>query len=223
MNKKENHIVYEALLIPGGGLRAGQVPPWTALRLDRALQLSRTGNNPYIITLSAGTVHKPLPQDTNGYSLMESQAAAEYLLERGIDPLRILTETSSYDTIGNAFFSRVIHVDPMGLHRLAVITSAFHMARTEAVFRWVYGLPCRSRDADFQLSFQTVDDADTGLSEDAIHLRREKELQGLERVRQKSKEITSLEDLHTWLFTRHGAYAAARPLVKLTGDILETY
>ena len=52
---------------------------------------------------------------------------------------RILAETCSYDTIGNAFFARTVHTDPRGLRRLLIVNSKFHMPRTEAIFRWVFG------------------------------------------------------------------------------------
>ncbi len=47
---------------------------------------------------------------------------------------RIWAETASLDTIGNAYFARVIHTDPAGLRRLLVVNSAFHMPRTRMIF-----------------------------------------------------------------------------------------
>jgi len=129
---------YDAILILGGGVHeCGKLPLWVEARLQRALDLEQ--GEP-IITLSVGTTHKPPPLDEHGFPIFESVAAASYLADHGIAPERILVEATSYDTIGNAYFSRVIHVDPAGFRRLLIITSAFHMPRTEAVFRWVYGL-----------------------------------------------------------------------------------
>jgi uncharacterized SAM-binding protein YcdF (DUF218 family) len=129
---------YDAIIIPGGGVRAGGVlPPWVAARFDRALEVA---GDALLIPLSAGTPYKPPPLDERGFPIFEARAGSEYLIQRGVDPRRILIEESSYDTIGNAFFSRVIHIEPRGLRRVLVITSAFHLERTAAVFRWVYSL-----------------------------------------------------------------------------------
>ena len=126
----------EATLIPGGGLTAtGEVPSWVAARLDRAIAMYQ---GEYLIPLSAGTTHKPPPLDEQGFPVLEAIAAARYLAEQGIPPARILPEICSLDTIGNAYFARVIHTDPLGLSTLRVITSAFHMPRTQAIFEWVF-------------------------------------------------------------------------------------
>ena len=126
---------YDAILVPGGGVGpGGELPLWVRRRLDRAMQIH---DREYLITLSAGTTHKPPPLDERGFPIFESIAAARYLVQRGVDAGKILTETSSYDTLGNAYFSRVIHVQPRDFKRLLVITSAFHMARTESIFMGV--------------------------------------------------------------------------------------
>src|SRR5436309_11511249 len=61
-----------------------------------------------------------------------SSAGARYLLERGAEPGRILMEAVSLDTIGNAYFSRLLHVIPREFRRVLVVTSDFHMPRTQA-------------------------------------------------------------------------------------------
>jgi len=92
-------------------------------------------------------------------------------MDAGIPPEQILTETHSYDTIGNAFFSRVLHVDPLGLRRLLIITSDFHLPRTEAAFRWVYGLePAAS---PYDLHFEGV--ADPGMDPEVLRERESRE------------------------------------------------
>ena len=100
---------FDAVLIPGGGLTpSGELTPFVRARLDRALAHSAD----FYIALSAGTTHLPPPLDARGYPIPESIPAAQYLHERGVPRGRILIETSSYETIGNAFFTRTIHADP---------------------------------------------------------------------------------------------------------------
>lgn len=209
---------FDAILIPGGGLTtSGALTPFVRARLDRALGHSAE----FYITLSAGTTHLPQPVDSRGYPIFEAIPAAQYLQERGIPQRRILIETSSYDTIGNAFFARAIHTDPRALRRLLIVNSRFHMPRTEAIFGWVFGAaPCLG----YHLSFESTEDI--GLSPEALEAREERERASLAVIRSLASSITTLSDIHHWLFTEHGAYAwflhdaAYRPAA---GPLVETY
>jgi uncharacterized SAM-binding protein YcdF (DUF218 family) len=209
---------FDAVLIPGGGLTtSGELTPFVRARLDRALAHSAD----FYIPLSGGTTHLPPPLDPRGYPIFEAIPAAQYLHGRGIPRTRILVETSSYDTIGNAFFTRTIHTDPRGLSRLLIVNSRFHMARTEAIFRWVFGAaPGRGYD----LSFESTDEI--GISPEALEARAGRERASLEVVRGLASRITTLSGIHQWLFTEHGAYAwflhdaAYRPAA---GSLAKTY
>lgn len=55
---------------------------------------------------------------------------------------------SSYDTVGNAYYSLCIHVIPAGWRRLAVVTSDFHMPRSRALFADIYRLAGQSLFGD---------------------------------------------------------------------------
>jgi len=57
----------------------------------------------------------------------------------------------SYDTIGNALFTRQMHTDVMNWRRLLILTSKFHMKRSKAIFDWVFSLDPPS--TPYQLSF----------------------------------------------------------------------
>jgi uncharacterized SAM-binding protein YcdF (DUF218 family) len=196
---------YDAILVPGGGVRpGGELPLWVKRRFDRLLELYQ---GEYVIVLSAGTLFKPPPLDAGGFPIFESVAGAAYLTSRGIPPAQILLETCSYDTLGNAFFARLLHVEPRRFQRLLVITSQFHMARTEAVFKWIFALeplsvPC-------QLSFESV--SDEGMKAAMLAERKQTEVKNLARLAETQKSIHTFPELHQWLFTQHDAYAAARP------------
>jgi hypothetical protein len=210
-------VPYDAILIPGGGLtKDGKLTKWFKRRLDKALEIT---NSEYIIHLSDGTVHKPPILNEDGYTLFESNVAAAYLLERGIDPKKILREWMSYDTIGNAYFARVVHTDPRGWRRLAVITSEFHMPRTKEIFRWVFSLD--DPKPSYQLDFISV--TDNGIEPDIILPRIEREKDSLETIRQIKEQISTLNEFHTWLFTNHGAYAVAAKPKRESGKILDSY
>ncbi len=214
---------FDAILIPGGGLtRSGELMPFVRARLDRALEHSAD----FYIPLSAATTHLPPPLDARGYPIFEAVPAAQYLHERGIPRQRILTETCSYDTIGNAFFARAVHTDVLGLWRLLIVNSEFHMPRTEAIFRWVFAL---APDRGYELTFESTENA--GVPREAIERRVERERASLETVRALALRIASWGELHRWMYAEHAAYAwflrdsAYRPLPPAEGSeaLAETY
>jgi len=212
---RKNNI--DAILVPGGGLtETGQLPLWTRRRLDRALELH---NDQFIITLSAGTVHKPPAIDAQGFPLFECTAAANYLIEKGTDPKKILREHASYDTIGNAYFARVIHTDPRQWRRLLVITSEFHVRRTQEIFNWIFSLDRLGRP--YEMEFMAV--TDEGIGPKIIQARIQKEQRALQNVRQLKANIKTLKQFHEWLFVSHGAYSLAAGPHRESGDLLKSY
>jgi len=209
---------FDAILIPGGGVTpSGTVTPWVQARLDRAIALA--SSTQYFIPLSAGTIHKPPPQDKAKFPVLESIAGARYLVERGIEPSRVLPETSSLDTIGNAYFGRMQHTEPLGLRRLHVITSAFHLPRAEAIFAWIFQLS--PPEPPYWLTFEAV--PDVGLSEAVLAARRQREENGRVRVMEVRSQLTTLAEVHRWLYTDHAAYAVGKLPVRVQGAAIESY
>jgi hypothetical protein len=193
---------WDAIAIPGGGVReGGELPPWVKARFDRAIAMAQ---GEWMMPLSAGTVHRPPPLDQWGFPIVEASAGAAYLIERGVRPERILREASSLDTIGNAFFTRMIHGVPRGIRRLLVITSEFHLPRTAAIFHWIFELRGPGRATG--LGFEGAPNA--GMDEGALAARVAKERASLEGVRQLAGRLRTLDQVHQWLFTEHAAYRA---------------
>ena len=222
---------YDCVIVPGGGLGSDALPlPWVAARLDSALAHEAETN--FFLVLSRGTTHKPPPLDSAGFPVDESAASARYLVEKGhIATSRVLLESWSLDTIGNAAFARLMHSDVRGWRRLLIVTSSSHMPRTRKIFEWIFSLPPgpdasgpgkrvrgrrrgvessvqSSRPAPPQLEFEEVDDED---HLEATHLmeRRKKEADALAKLEATTtKSITDLVMLHEFLFAHHDAYRA---------------
>ena len=198
--------IYDSILIPGGGLlNDGSLPPWTIARLEHALTLKDECD--WLILLSGGTVHKPPPVNENGFPLFESHVLAKHLINAGINSNRILTEISSYDTIGNAYFARMLFTDPLALKKLLIITSAFHMPRTKAIFEWIFNLP----PSPFKYEMNFERSPDDGLSPQALAARVHREKNSLSNLRNTIQNINTLEDFIIWLYTKHAAYAPNKP------------
>ena len=221
---------FDCVIIPGGGLSETHEPAaWVAARLDAALLHDSTTD--FYLVLSRGTTHKPPPLEA-GFPVDEAAASARYLVARGVAPSRVLLESWSLDTIGNAVFARLMHADLRSWRRLHVITSAFHLPRTEAIFNWVFTLPDaagRKRRPSAKITYELVPDGDMDAHQSAA--RREKELKALEKLQQSTlATITDLAMLHNFIFVGHGAYRAmsaeeegAREQERAKGALASTY
>ncbi|MFH1978484.1 MAG: YdcF family protein [Candidatus Aenigmatarchaeota archaeon] len=208
---------YDAIIVPGGGLDPNGTPhSWVKKRLDKALEVY-TGKE-FLIVLSRGTTHKPPILDKKGFPIDEATSSSEYLLKKGVDRKNIRAERSSFDTIGNAYFSRVIHTDPMGLKNILVVTSKFHMTRTKSIFKWIFNLePLRVK---YKIDFLESDD---GMRANLTKLKHERERSRLNQIKERQKRIKTLLQLHEWLFTEHDAYSCGLKSTSLKGRILDTY
>ena len=209
---------YNSIMIPGGGLLAdGSLPPWTQARLDAALELEQETR--WICLLSGGTVHKPHPLDSNGYPLFESRVAGEYLISNGVERGKILTEICSYDTIGNAYFSRLLFAEPLEFQSILVITSEFHLPRTRQIFNWIYQLEPKKNKTD--LYYQSS--PDLGLDPSSLKARVAKEEKSLNNLKKTQKQITSMGEFHRWLYTEHQAYLPGSSPEPISPDVLKSY
>jgi hypothetical protein len=208
----------DAILIPGGGVRNdGLLPIWVKRRLDKVLEIH---NGEYIITMSAGSVHKPQALYDGKYPIIESRAYAKYLQDNGISPSLLLFETASLDTIGNAYFAKLIHIDRLGFRNLLIVTSEFHMPRTKEIFNWIFSL-VGTTPRQYKLDFVSV--SDDGISKDIINPRIEKEYEGLQNVKRLIQIIHTMREFEEWLFSKHGVYSLANFTQVESDDILISY
>lgn len=200
---------HEAILVLGGGLTdAGTPHPWVTERLRHAAAVREDA---WIICLSGFTPHKAPPHSPEGFPISESAASMAALVGMGVPAARIVSETASFDTIGNAYFARTIHTDVMGWSRLLVVTSKFHMPRTHAIFETLFKLPARdAATSPYRLEF--AETADAGIAADDFAARVAKEAQGLAQWKANCDRLhfRTLRDIHRWLFTEHDCYAAGR-------------
>ncbi len=88
----------------------------------------------------------------------EASAMRDFIERHHPDMLKsLLLEELSTDTLQNAFFTKVIHVDPLGIKQLSVITNSFHMARTKQIFTNLF-------DASYEFEFLEAADPEVSSS-----------------------------------------------------------
>jgi uncharacterized SAM-binding protein YcdF (DUF218 family) len=242
-----------AIIILGGGLKAdGTVYPHTELRLAKAAELyvrfkntlPEDATNVSVVTLiplSGGTPHKPPPLDSRGFPIAEATAAVQVLLSQySIPPADISEEPYSVDTLGNAYFLRTLHMDPGKYSELYVVTNEWHMARTKAMFQHVFDLPLETITTTTTTSSNRCSamcpvrappklhfiEVGSGLDPALLKVRRAREQVSLAAFEAGKHAYSDLEQLHTYMFTQHAAYATSRlthARAPLDKDVLATY
>lgn len=195
----------DAILVLGGGrpTSLASPPSFVKSRCDAAAKTALSVSPPpAILALSAGTAHVAQLME-GGLPVWESTASVGYIGEHyPIPPDRLFAETSSYDTISNAFFARTSFTDVNGWRRLLIVTNEFHVDRAEAIFQWIFG-------DGYQLYFLAC--SNDGLSEEAVAARREHEARGAKNVRENlSIEYTTLREVWSFLTSAHDFYNASK-------------
>lgn len=203
--------------VTGGLKKNGKPHDWTIGRLDKVLEI-HTGKEMILIP-GRGTPFKPPPLSKEKFPVDECVASADYLVKHGISPRKILLERTSFDTIGNAYFTRVLFAEPMNFHRLLVITSDFHMPRVMAIFNWVYGL----KPVFSGLAIEFLSISDKGLNEELIRVKTRREKINLKNLKSLLGKIKTIREMRRFMFSRHYSYAYGRKIEKLRGKILKTY
>jgi hypothetical protein len=167
--------------------------------------------------------------NAHGFVISEAEGCVAYLEDvEKIDPSFLLREVASYDTIGNAYFSYLSHIVPRNWRHVAVVTSDFHMPRSQAIWRTLQRLTRDSTSRPtFDVSFVTVSDHDA-LSEADQRARRAREQQSLARWEQETSLMEHLSDLCAWLHETHLCYAVKRRREfgipsTLPDDVLRSY
>ncbi|KAL3782582.1 hypothetical protein HJC23_005285 [Cyclotella cryptica] len=144
-------------------------------------------------------------------ALWESTACAAYLMNHKaypVDEHLLYVETTSYDTISNAFFARSTMTDIVGWRKLLIVTNEFHIHRSKAIFDWIFNVP--SIDAStYELYYLACNNV--GLGIDALDSRRSHEARGESNVRSKlAAEYTTLQGVFEFLTTKHDFYTASK-------------
>ncbi len=121
----------EVIIVLGSRLSSQEIHPQLKGRLDVALGFGSTLKNPHYI-VSGGKTNQNVPKT-------EAKAMSEYLISNGVNRKQIFLEERSMDTIGNAYFSRLLLKKLGDPSNIFVITSCYHMNRSKFIFDYCFG------------------------------------------------------------------------------------
>tara|TARA_B100001758_G_C18415818_1_gene619592 strand:+ start:898 stop:1464 length:567 start_codon:yes stop_codon:yes gene_type:complete len=103
----------------------------SSLRIDYACELFLL-NRP-IVLITPGWNYRKDCNQCIGEIMMQ------YAINYGIPSESIYPEINSRDTVGDAFFSKINHVEKNNFKNILVVTSDYHEPRTIEIFRFIYG------------------------------------------------------------------------------------
>jgi uncharacterized SAM-binding protein YcdF (DUF218 family) len=223
------HIIQnlDVIIVLGGGVPddPNSPPSYVKKRCDYAsavYHLASDTKKPNVLALSAGTAHLPQLISNDGLPVWESTATASYLIRKcKVDPTHVYVETTSYDTISNAFFTRTNFCDIAGWKNLLIITNDFHMERTKLIFDWIMKVPSTSTTSQEGYNLHYLSVPDDGLSKEALQVRKHKEAKSADTVKNiLSKKYTTVQDV--WIFlTREHSFYNAQQLVDRANTIVD--
>jgi uncharacterized SAM-binding protein YcdF (DUF218 family) len=125
----------DAIVVLGGGVEPdGSLPRTSLTRVERAVELFHAGIAPHLILSGRCGLAVPEP-----VPVTEAAAMAAYAREHGVPGDAIFLEEVARDTLGNAYFTREMFLEPNGWRTVRVVTSDFHLSRAAWAFRKILG------------------------------------------------------------------------------------
>ena len=188
------------IFVLAGGIDNNNEPNvFVKKRLDKAIELFNS--NSLIIILGGGTYHKPPGLDSNQYVMHESTSCATYLINKGINQDKIIREWASYDTIANGYFAFLNYIVPFKINECSVITSQFHIKRTQTIFNYFNNLISNNKVI---LKYIETDNV---IEKNILKTRLEREENSNNSFKKNIVSIKdTLEKFSLWFYTEHNAY-----------------
>ena len=119
-----------AVIVLGNKLQEKHLHPELKGRMDVGIKVFKDKHAEYLI-LSGG-------KSNPAVDVSEAEVMRKYALEKGVPMEKVILEEESLDTIGNAYFTRKM-VDNLRCSDIYVVSSCYHMKRTEYIFKMCYG------------------------------------------------------------------------------------
>jgi uncharacterized SAM-binding protein YcdF (DUF218 family) len=127
---------YNAIVCLGGNVEMSGEPGLHArLRTDKAISLYKKNVAPVIIFCGKHSTFRK----ANSRSKTEAQAMADYAFVQGVPRSAMILEEESKRTVENAKYLFENIIEPKNWKNILIITSRFHIFRTQLIFRKIIG------------------------------------------------------------------------------------
>ncbi len=125
----------DVIIVLAGGIRVnGDLPQSVLLRVEAACKLFQEKRALKILMAGRWSLFlKQNPPTT------EAEAMKQYAISLGVPHEAILKEEASNNTTSNAFHVWKQFLRPQQWHNIIVITSDYHLRRTQYIFDWLLG------------------------------------------------------------------------------------
>lgn len=194
---------FDAIVILGGGLNEDlSLPIWVKERVKKAIQIYNEQGSRCFILPTGSTPHVPVKLDKAGQPYNDSKAIAKELLENKIPKEKIMLLDFARDTLGEAFFTRILFTEIRDLTKLCIVTTEFQMPRAKHFFNNVFNLKPKTKD--YQLTF--IESKNIGITREVLEMREQSEANRIKNSVFNTQNIQSLADLHNYFCTGHLAY-----------------
>ncbi|MEG6612356.1 YdcF family protein [Pseudoclostridium thermosuccinogenes] len=138
-NRSQDDVRTDYLIILGAGLNGETVSLTLKQRLDKGIEyLNRYPDTKVIVSGGQGY----------GEDISEAEAMKRYLVNRGINPERVIMEDKSTSTMENFRFSKklISDMENQDIDKIMIVTNDFHMLRSKMLARRngfePYGITC---------------------------------------------------------------------------------
>lgn len=121
----------KAIVVLGCGTIDGEPSPEAKLRVDCGIDRFKKSHDAVLVFSGECAL-------ANTLAISEAESMAIYARKKGIDKECIKLENRSRDTIGNAYFSRLL-IDEHNITDVEIVTSYWHIPRVEYAFSRVFG------------------------------------------------------------------------------------
>lgn len=185
----------DAIIILGGGLNSdNSLPDISRFRAEKALELfNESVADSIVISGGSGFLN------VTGATQTEASVIRDFLVSKGVSGDVIFLEERSKDTVGNAYFLAKDILVVNGWHNVVVITSEYHLPRTEYCFAVVLG-------DDYQIECLGID---SRLDQEELRRRVDREGKILDVVKMMTVDVKKgdLRTIEHILLTKHPAYS----------------
>tara|TARA_Y100000310_G_C20701911_1_gene830791 strand:- start:5274 stop:5843 length:570 start_codon:yes stop_codon:yes gene_type:complete len=179
----------DAVLVLGGGVtRAGALSPISKLRVEEAVRLYKNDKARRILMSGKHNHMVEIPSN-----ITEAQAMKAYAMLLGVHNEHVYVEEQALDTVGSAYFSRLLVLNKKRWKRIIVVSSEYHLDVTMYMFKKILG-------PKYSLEFIGIN---SELSQEEMGTRAKEESVYLENVRSKLDLIEDGDDeaVARWIYT----------------------